>query len=123
MQLTRYTALLFILNFLDAVFTLYWVRFGYAEEANKLMASLLDMGDFPFLFVKIAIGAAAAYVLTQWGKYRIAKCGVALCLGIYIGLMVIHVITGLSVLGVIPETMIAQFQTFTKTFFAMASFN
>jgi hypothetical protein len=39
--------LLFALNFLDAVLTIYWVRNGFATEGNHLMATLLDIGDRP----------------------------------------------------------------------------
>ncbi len=119
MQLTRNTALLFTLNFLDAVFTLYWVRFGFAQEGNQLMAGLLDMGDFPFLFVKIAIGAAAAYVLSEWSDFKIARYGVALCLGIYLGLMLIHFATGLTAFGIVSGEAVDEFSSVTHSVFAV----
>ena len=95
--------LLFTLNFLDAVLTLFWVRHGFASEGNKLMAGLLEIGDFPFLAVKIAIGAVAAVVLWRWRDLRLAKYGLILSLIIYSGLMVIHGFTGLSACGLISN--------------------
>ena len=109
MQLTRQTFLLFLLNFLDAIFTIYWVRNGFAEEGNRLMASLLDMGDMPFLTVKIFAGAVAAIVLSHWGHYKVARYGLTLALGAYLGLMAIHFLTGLSAFGIVSNTMIDQF--------------
>ena len=60
MQLLAPTFLLFVLNLLDALLTVVWVRAGVATEGNQLMASLLDIGNVPFLGVKIAIGFVTA---------------------------------------------------------------
>ena len=68
MQLIAPTLLLFGLNLLDALLTIVWVRSGVATESNQLMASLLDIGNGPFLTVKIAMGAVAAIVLVRWGS-------------------------------------------------------
>ncbi len=61
--------LLFVLNWLDAQLTLFWVHSNIASEGNGLMSQLIKLGDGPFLFVKLAIGAFAAYTL-----YRCAEC-------------------------------------------------
>ena len=90
MPLFYQTFLLFTLNFLDAVLTIYWVRNGYATEGNHLMATLLDIGDMPFLAVKVGIGAVTAIVLWRWRKMRLAKYGLALALGVYLGFMGIN---------------------------------
>ncbi len=87
MQLLLQTFLLFALNFLDAVLIIYWVRNGFATEGNQLMAELLDIGDLPFLAVKVAVGGVAAIVLWRWRNLRLAKYGLGLTLAIYIGLM------------------------------------
>jgi len=108
MPLAYQTSLLFALNFLDAVLTIYWVRNGYATEANHLMATLLDIGDLPFLAVKIAIGAVTAIVLWRWRKKRIAKYGLALALAVYIGLMGIHFVTGLSAFGFVSAEFVQE---------------
>lgn len=110
--------LLFFLNFLDAALTIFWVRNGFATEGNHLMATLLDMGDLPFLGVKIAIGAVTAFVLWRWKDYRIARYGLALSLVVYIGLMGIHLITGLSAAGLLSDALINDFNTWTNGYFA-----
>ena len=120
MHLSRQTLLLFTLNFLDAVFTIYWVHYGFATEGNQLMAGLLEFGYMPFLLVKIAVGAVAAVVLWHWGSLRLAKIGLALTLTIYITLMGVHFITGLSAFGFISESLIDDFSRWSSVFFAFS---
>ena len=91
--------LLFCLNWLDAQLTVVWVRSNVATEGNGLMARLLDLGDAPFIFVKLFVGAFAAYVLYRCSRYPLARRGMTVVLGLYLGLMVIHAATGMSALG------------------------
>lgn len=100
--------LLFTLNLLDGILTIYWVRNGHATEGNGLMAMLLDMGDLPFMSVKILIGTIAAVVLSRWGKLRLAQYGLSISLGIYIGLMMVHFVTGLSAFGYISDSLLRE---------------
>lgn len=118
MSLISQPFILFALNFLDAVLTIYWVRNGHATEGNQLMAHLLDIGVFPFLAVKVAVGAAAALVLWRWGNLRLAKYGLALALTIYVGLMGVHFFTGLFAFGFIPDSFIADLSQRTQSLFA-----
>jgi hypothetical protein len=118
MTLSQQTLLLFLLNFLDAVLTIFWVRNGFASEGNHLMATLLDIGDTPFLAVKIAMGGVTAFVLWYWRDFRLAKYGLALALTVYIGLMAIHFVTGLSAAGLLSETMVNDFSQWTGVIFA-----
>ncbi len=112
MHLFRETFLLFSLNLLDALLTIMWVRNGVAAEANNLMARLLDSGDFTFLSAKIAIGTLTALVLLRWGNRALARYGLSLALAIYISLMGIHVVTGLTAFGLISKTTIDNMQFF-----------
>ena len=93
------SVLLFCLNWLDAQLTVIWVRSNVATEGNGLMARLLELGDAPFIFVKLAVGAFAAYVLYRCSRYRLARRGMTLVLGLYLALMVVHAATGASALG------------------------
>ena len=119
MQLSRQTFILFVLNFFDAVFTIYWVRNGYATEGNHLMAGLLDMGDIPFLTVKVFAGAGAAIILSHWAHLRIARYGLTLALAVYSGLMAIHLFTGLTVFGFISATTVNEMSVWTSSVFAL----
>lgn len=118
MEMSRPTILLFALNFLDAVLTIYWVRNGFASEGNQLMAGLLDMGNAPFLAVKIAVGAIAAAVLWRWGYLRIAKYGLTLALVVYTGLMGVHFVTGLSAFGYLSDADIKAFAVWSHQILA-----
>lgn len=118
MQISGQTILLFALNLLDAVLTIYWVRNGFATEGNRLMAILLDIGDFPFLAAKITIGAAAAFVLWRWGNLRLARYGLAVVLVLYIGLMGVHLFTGLSVFGLVSEDFVQNVSAWSHSILA-----
>jgi hypothetical protein len=109
MQLSRQAIFLFTLNFFDGILTIYWIHNGFATEGNELMASLLDFGYAPFLAVKTAVGALTALTLWHWGNLRLAKYGLTLLLGIYVSLMGVHLITGLSGFGYISEASINNF--------------
>ena len=91
--------LLFALNWIDAQLTLFWVHSNIASEGNGLMSQLLKVGDAPFLVVKLAIGAFAAYTLYRCAHLPLARRGMQLVLTIYAALMVAHAATGMSALG------------------------
>jgi hypothetical protein len=109
MQLSRQAIFLFTLNFFDGILTVYWIHNGFATEGNELMAGLLNFGYAPFLAVKTAVGAFTALTLWRWGNLRLAKYGLNLLLGIYTGLMGVHLLTGLSGFGFISEASISRF--------------
>lgn len=119
MHLIAPTLLLFALNLLDALLTIVWVRSGVATESNQLMASLLDIGNGPFLTVKIAMGAVTALVLMRWGSRKLARYGVAVALAVYLGLMGIHLFTGLAAFGYVSNTAINEFAEWPHQFFAL----
>lgn len=119
MQLILQPALLFTLNLLDAVLTIYWVRHGIATEGNELMATLLDMGDLPFLLVKIGVGTAAALVLWRWGNLRLARFGLAITLAIYFAIMGVHLVTGLSAFGFLSDSLVRDIASWANILFAV----
>ena len=91
--------LLFGMNWLDAQLTILWVRLNLATEGNVLMARLLNLGEAPFLLVKLGIGAFAAYILYRCAHMPLARRGMSLVLGLYVLLMMVHVATGFTTLG------------------------
>ena len=122
MSILAKSILLFCLNWLDAQLTVVWVRGGVATEGNSLMAHLLDLGDAPFIFVKLAVGAFAAYVLYRCSRYPLARRGMTVVLGLYLGLMVIHAATGMSALGwQAPGNFIAYLGNLPHSVFALFS--
>jgi hypothetical protein len=119
MHLFRETFLLFSLNLLDAILTILWVRNGVASEGNELMARLLDSGDFTFLSAKIAIGTITALVILRWGNRTLARYGLTLALAIYLSLMGIHVMTGLTAFGYISKTAVEDLHLFANGLLAL----
>ena len=99
MKLLRPVALLFLLNLIDAVVSIGWVRSGMAPEANQLMAVFLDAGNIPFLAAKLGMGALCCGVLLYGADQRLARVGVSLALVVYFGVMGLHVGTGLAAYG------------------------
>lgn len=116
MHLFRETFLLFSLNLLDAILTIVWVRHGVATEGNHLMARLLDSGDFTFLAAKIAMGTITALVLLRWGNRKLARYGLTLALAVYISLMGIHVMTGLTAFGYVSQTAMTDLYALAQLF-------
>ena len=112
------TVLLFGLNLLDALLTIWWVRSGVASEANQLMAELLNIGNFPFLAVKVAIGAVTVMVLLRYSERPLARYGLTASLAVYLGLMLVHIFTGLSAFGVLSSNFAQQITTIPSQFFA-----
>ena len=103
MNLIRPVALLFALNLIDAVLTLYWVRNGIAEEGNRWVAILLDAGDLPFLAVKLTIGILAAAVLIYGSNYKIARLALTVGLSAYLISVGAHIFTALAAYGYLPR--------------------
>ena len=93
------SVVLFVLNWLDAQLTLYWVHSNIASEGNGLMAQLLNFGDGSFMLAKLSIGAFAALTLYRFSHLPIARRGMRLVLTVYAALMVAHLATGFSALG------------------------
>jgi hypothetical protein len=119
MQLLAPSVLLFGLNLLDALLTIVWVRSGVATEGNQLMAHLLDIGNGPFLTVKAAMGFIATLVLVRFGQRRMARYGLVIALAVYIGLMGIHIFTGLSAFGYVSNNMMHELGGLSDSMFAV----
>lgn len=114
--------LLFAMNWLDAQLTILWVRLNVASEGNALMARLLNLGEVPFLTVKLSIGAFAAYILYRCAHMPLARRGMKLVLGLYLILMMVHVATGVTALGwQAPETVAAYFGGLPGAFISLFS--
>ena len=114
--------LLFAMNWLDAQLTILWVRMNIATEGNGLMASLLNLGEAPFLAVKLGVGAFAGYILYRFAEIPIARRGMKVVLGLYLLLMFVHLATGFSALGwEAPATVLSYFVSLPGAFMAVLS--
>lgn len=86
------------------------------------MARLLNLGEAPFLVVKLAIGGFAAYVLYRCAHMPLARRGMSLVLGLYALLMMVHVATGFTTLGwQAPQIVASYFGGLPHAFLAFFS--
>lgn len=99
MNLSRSLFLLFVLNIVDALVTIIWIRYGLATEGNYLMASILNFGELPFLAVKLGMGLITITVLLYGSQYRLAKIGTRLALLAYSVAIASHILTGFAASG------------------------
>jgi hypothetical protein len=83
---------LVIMNFLDAVFTLYWVEGGWATELNPVMAEALYMGPMAFILIKIGLVSLAVALLWIRRKEKIARLLVPPLTFVYCCVVTIHLL-------------------------------
>ena len=114
--------LLFAMNWLDAQLTILWLRLNIATEGNGMMAGLLNHSEASFLSVKLLVGGLSAYILYRFAEIPIARRGMKIVLGIYLALMIVHMVTGFSALGWhTPATVLSYFVSLPETVFASFS--
>ena len=119
MHLVNQIVLLFGLNLLDALLTIFWVRNGVATESNQLMAELLNIGNGPFLSVKVAIGIITAAVLLRYSQSPLARHGLTVSLAVYLGLMTVHIFTGLNAFGYLSDNLFNSLGSLPNAVFAL----
>lgn len=81
---------LLVLNLLDALFTLWWLQLGLADELNPLMRCLYDASPLLFVAVKLVGVGLGLLLLCRHRHNRLAK--IALWAGnlLYAGVVVYH---------------------------------
>jgi hypothetical protein len=99
LNLSRSVFLLFALNIVDALVTIFWIRYGITTEGNYLMATVLDYGEAPFFAIKLGMGLVTAGVLLYGAQYRLAQIGARLGLIAYSFAIASHILTGFAAKG------------------------
>ena len=84
-----YISLLFVLNYVDALFTLIWVSLGIASEANPLMEVLIH-DPVLFVFVKVVIVSLGCYLLHRYSYKRFAQWAIRVGFASYMCILGIH---------------------------------
>jgi hypothetical protein len=82
------TISLIVLNILDTIFTLKYIKFGPLEESNPLMAILLQGDGCLFAFLKIFVTTILAISLWINRKHKTARICLYICVGFYICLII-----------------------------------
>lgn len=81
---------LLVLNLLDAVFTLLWVRAGLAREANALMRDLVNDHSVLFLVVKTLLVGLGSYLLWKRRHRPAAVIGIFAVFLVYYAVLLYH---------------------------------
>ncbi|MGD8559012.1 MAG: DUF5658 family protein [Gammaproteobacteria bacterium] len=79
-----------VMNILDALFTLFWVNTGLAEEANVLLRFLVHNHPVLFIIAKFALVLTGTYILWRYRRNRYAVFGLFLAFIVYYALLLHH---------------------------------
>jgi hypothetical protein len=74
-QLYGITKTIIVLNILDALFTLFWVGAGFAEEANVFLRDLVNHRPIVFVLVKAALVSLGSLLLWWRRRHPLAVVG------------------------------------------------
>lgn len=80
-----------ILNLLDALFTLVWVRAGFAHEANTLIDELVREHALAFVGVKLALVGLGSWLLWHWRERPFAVVAIFVAFMAYYLVVLYHV--------------------------------
>ncbi|MFP4070997.1 MAG: DUF5658 family protein [Desulfovibrionales bacterium] len=80
-----------VINLLDGVFTLLWIRMGVATEANVLMRSLAMGYPVLFMVIKLALVSLGTALLWRYRTRPAAAIGLIVIFLVYYTVLLIHV--------------------------------
>lgn len=79
-----------VLNLVDAVLTLFWVRAGLAEEANTLLDELVNQHELVFVLVKLALVGMGAWILWRRRQSPTAVVAIFVAFIVYYAILLHH---------------------------------
>ena len=79
-----------VLNLIDAVLTLFWVRSGFADEANTLMDELVNGNALLFVLVKISLVGMGSWRLWRHRQSPFAVVGIFVAFMAYYVILLYH---------------------------------
>jgi hypothetical protein len=83
-------AAIVILNLLDAMFTLVYIRSGVATESNPLMDQALTASPVLFMIAKLGLVSLGVLLLWRLRDHRAARFGLVATSTVYMTLLVYH---------------------------------
>lgn len=84
-----------ILNLLDAIFTLIYIRTGHATESNPLMDQVLSASPVLFMIAKLGLVSLGVMLLWRLRNHRAARFGLVATSSAYVVLLCYH-LTGVE---------------------------
>ena len=79
-----------VLNLLDALFTLLWVRSGLAREANPLIDRLANENAVGFVLVKLGLVGLGSWLLWQRRRRPFAVIAIVAAFLVYYFILLYH---------------------------------
>ena len=79
-----------VLNGIDALLTLYWVRAGLAQEANVFLRDLVDNHAVLFVSAKIALVSLGSFLLWMYRSHPFAVVGLFAVFLVYYFILLHH---------------------------------
>lgn len=79
-----------VLNLLDALLTLYWVRGGLATEANTLIDELVRESAVGFVSAKLALVGLGSWLLWNRRRHAVAVVGIFAVFVVYYLILLHH---------------------------------
>jgi hypothetical protein len=80
-----------VLNLLDAIFTLVWVRWGFAREANLMIDRLVENHALAFIGVKLGLVGMGSWLLWQRRNHATAVVAIFIAFMTYYLVLLYHV--------------------------------
>jgi uncharacterized membrane protein len=80
-----------VLNLIDALFTLVWVRFGFAREENLMIDKLIDHQPVLFIAVKLGLVGMGSWLLWQRRDRPAAVVAIFIAFLVYYLVLLYHV--------------------------------
>jgi hypothetical protein len=84
-----------ILNLLDAIFTIVYIRLGHATESNPLMDQALSASPVLFMLAKLSLVSLGVLLLWRLRDHRAARIGLLATSSAYLLLLCYH-LTGVE---------------------------
>lgn len=84
-------AAVLVLNLLDALFTLVWVRSGVAREANPLIDRLVEENAVGFVLVKLGLVSLGSWLLWHRRRHPAAVIAIVAAFLVYYFILLYHI--------------------------------
>jgi len=78
------------MHLVDAWSTMFFIRNGYATEANPLMAHFYEISPLVFLFFKMFLAILGTLILYQYRHEKLAKIGLIFVVLTFAGVVMYH---------------------------------
>ena len=88
--LTGVVIAVLVMNALDALFTLVWVRAGLAVEANSLMRDMVENNAFLFVATKLGLVSLGSLLLWRQRTHPIAVVAIFVVFLVYYFVLLYH---------------------------------